>query len=89
VPGVVNKRTSRWPRAPNLIYKDRSPRHPDLEGRPQFKVDPGRWFKMESETVGLWNELRQGRLALLGDHHVLRYEAIINAEQSAPVSYGI
>ena len=44
-------------------------------------IDPPWWTKAPSDVFGAWQEYHAGhRLALLADHHVSRYEEILNSK---------
>lgn len=45
-----------------------------------MRFAPSLWFKVISDAIGLYKEWKQGRLALLADHHVSRYAQRIAVE---------
>jgi len=40
-----------------------------------WRLNPPLWFKLASDLVGAYREWRDGRIALLADHHIAAYQA--------------
>jgi hypothetical protein len=60
-------------------------RVPGCAAAQPYQIDPPWWLKGISDVFGTWQEYHAGhRLALLADHHVSRYVALLSAPNLNP-----